>query len=171
MNQHTQLDCEGLFAATLQNVIWFSAESSEYWRTKLLLEQWQAIRNPILVVFYSLKLLDTHKSHRLANYPSASLNLAEGLCIPPLGTDVISTSIPRSFNIISLKWHGNNVYSTSVWPVGWVTSHVHCYGRWIAERYNQWKSPGPTGGARDHDPPQVKSVHLAWPQTEFPSFS
>lgn len=35
-----------------------------------------------------------------------------------LGTDVNSTSIPRGFNVISLKWHGNNVDSTSVCQVG-----------------------------------------------------
>ena len=31
-----------------------------------------------------------------------------------LGTDINSTSVPRWFNVISLKWCGNNVDSTSV---------------------------------------------------------
>ena len=35
----------------------------------------------------------------------------------PLGTDFNSTSIPRWFNVMSLKWRGNNVDSTSVSPV------------------------------------------------------
>ena len=40
----------------------------------------------------------------------------------PLGTDIDSTSIPRWFNVISLKWHGNHADSTSV-PSG---KGVHC---------------------------------------------
>jgi hypothetical protein len=40
----------------------------------------------------------------------------------PLGTDIRSTSIPRWFNVIALKWHGNHADSTSV-PSG---KSVHC---------------------------------------------
>ena len=46
----------------------------------------------------------------------------------PLGTDVNSTSIQRWFNIISLKWRGNNVDSTSVCPVGCLQMrHTHAH--------------------------------------------
>ncbi|XP_045548507.1 GTP:AMP phosphotransferase AK3, mitochondrial isoform X2 [Salmo salar] len=38
-------------------------------------------------------------------------------CSDPLDTDVNSTSIPRWFNVISMKLRGNNVDSTSVCPV------------------------------------------------------
>ena len=44
------------------------------------------------------------------------------------GTDVNSTSFPRWFNVISLKWCGNNVDSTSVCPVG-KEGEVSAYGK------------------------------------------
>ena len=77
--------------------------------------QWNPTHEPGIA--YSLWPDHRYGIHWLLSF-SHCLIVPVAMWINPLGTDVKSMSIPLWFKVISLKWLGNNIDSTSVCPVG-----------------------------------------------------